>query len=253
MKLAQAKFTKFARTELPTYAIRELRAGALANFIYAHNCVVMSANMDEAIERIGKVGGFQPRKTQIGLSAIIRALTASFVAASSGMRSTRRKLDPLREVERSLAEKIVAMWAMRNTVATAVVQPLFCYSDTELMFKDRLITYGASAGGCTGSKVCGAAQLLAHDKPSLIKAHLSLKPPAGSAGAGEKRETTKRRDALKALVNRPVDEFPVKHCRVIGDAYFCLMAPVGSIILTTNTSDFQPIADALGKTISGLA
>jgi len=250
--VAAASLAKYARTELPTYAIRELRAGALANHIYAHNCVASSTTLDEAIDKMGRVGGFQPRKTQVALAALIRAVAAAYTTASSGSKSTQRKVDPLREAERILANKTIAMWASRNTVATAVVQPLSCYADAELTFQGRLLAYPSSAGGCAGAKVCGAAQLLNQDKSSVTKAHLSLKLPKGTADGREKLETTKRRDALKSIANRPIDEFPLKSCRAIGDAYFCLMAPAGSTILTTNTSDFQAMADALGKTISGL-
>ena len=38
-------------------------------------------------------------------------------------------------------------------------------------------------------------------------------------------------------------------CDDLGDAIFAFFAPPGSVILTTNMRDFEPLAGALGKSV----
>jgi hypothetical protein len=44
--------------------------------------------------------------------------------------------------------------------------------------------------------------------------------------------------------SRPLDN---SKCRSLGDAVFAFLAPVDSVILTTNIKDHRPLAQALGK------
>jgi hypothetical protein len=64
----------------------------------------------------------------------------------------------------------------------------------------------------------------------------------------EKRETTRRRSALKDLMQNGPDKFNKNNCRALGDAYFAVMCPPGSHVITTNLVDHAPLCNALGKT-----
>ncbi len=62
-----------------------------------------------------------------------------------------------------------------------------------------------------------------------------------------KAENARRSGALASLLaNKPMTE---KMCDDLGDAVLAFFAPPDSVILTTNTRDFEPLAGALGKSV----
>ena len=62
-----------------------------------------------------------------------------------------------------------------------------------------------------------------------------------------RREDYRRRRALRNLVSARPQLLTDSPCRDLGDAVFALFCPKDAVILTTNTKDHGPLAEALGK------
>ncbi len=59
---------------------------------------------------------------------------------------------------------------------------------------------------------------------------------------------TIRSKRLETLVKlQSSDDLRASACRHLGDAVFALLAPLDSVILTTNLADHKPLAECLGK------
>jgi hypothetical protein len=142
-------------------------------------------------------------------------------------------------------------WRKRRSVVKQIVQPLGCFSDSELELDGSLIRFPNNKPGCLERCACGAAIELKRCSNEVQMVVDALRPPPkkGTAEPQEKPETSNRRRALKEVLAQDSGKFPRKYCRAIGDAYFCVMAPNGAVLLTTNAVDFEPMAKVLNKTV----
>lgn len=245
---AVAALREYSSTETPYYALRELRAGPLSSWILAHNVLTAENSIEDAVERLGRMSAFRPRQGAVTSLSIITGLLGVLdkqrQAAGAG---TIQDFDPKTALEDYLAIQILKAWKKRRSITTKVVQPLACFVDSELKLEDRLLKFDGGAE-CAKGAACGAALELKKRSPvvtQLLKKVFSP-PPKGNV---EKREKTRRRQALKEVLAKAPADFPRKDCRALGDAYFCVMAPDDSEILTTNASDFEEMADELGKAL----
>jgi hypothetical protein len=64
-----------------------------------------------------------------------------------------------------------------------------------------------------------------------------------------KPETQRRLRVIRGIIRKPKSLLTDKQCRDLGDIYFVLFSPKDSVILTTNTSDFVPLASSLSKRV----
>lgn len=96
---------------------------------------------------------------------------------------------------------------------------------------------------CTNERECAmAAQLKARPNDLVKLRDAILKQPP-------KRKNVRRAKVLKELCRLPKQPIDSDACRHLGDAIFSFFAPTGAVILTTNVSDHQPLAAALGKKV----
>ena len=234
---AKAAVGSYAVAAVPMYALREYRAGPLGYWILAYNVLVMHDDIKSAQDELASKSAFKPRQQSATLRAIVEGLI------EVGLVGATTPVDLKRELENYLLRVISAAWDLRRGVGTDVVQHLGCFTDAEFDIVDEQIEIAE----CRREAPCGAALELKKRSDDVQTILDVLRPP--KKGHSEKTETTSRRAALKDVLDKPPSKFDKRRCRAIGDAYFCIMAPSGFDILTTNSSDFAPMATALGKTI----
>lgn len=240
---AQAALGKYAVTEVPIYGLKELRAGPFSSWLLAHNILVAEDTIEAAQERLARVSAFKPRQNVVSTQALLRGLIQ--VAQTKKIAAD---YDVKTELENYLCRRILSIWSKRKSIAK-VVQPLGCFVDEELELENRQLRF-VGGSGCLTKANCGAAAELKKNPESVRKILGALRPP--KTGTPEKQETGRRRGALKEVLAKGPDDFPKKDCRALGDAYFCIMCPDDSDILTTNRVDFEPMAAVLGKVVVSL-
>jgi hypothetical protein len=248
--LSFSALKKHSTSEAPFYALKELRGGPLSSIMLFHNLLVTKDTVMEAVHEFQTRYSHTPRKWQAASTAIIDALLRMLppLRASGELSDAEIK----QELENSLCLKITKAWQRRKAVINRFSQPLQCFVDGDIGLMDRqLRVLHGGADGCAKEARCGAALLLQGKMKEVAVLVEALRPPKAKKGeAREKTETSTRRKALKELQDKSAARFDKRYCRGIGDAYYCLMAPEGFEILTTNTVDFQPMAMALGKKLT---
>jgi hypothetical protein len=215
-----------------------------------HNLLVLRPTIDEALAEFQRITSFMPRRWAVTANAIIRALLTINEALRAAARSGTEPQHPdaKTQLENYLCLEIVKAWQRRRSVVGELSQPLACFVDGDLAMLDRQITVTPGGNeGCAKDARCGAAAELRKRSKEVQALVDALRP--SKEEAGEKRETTGRRKALKEILAKPAADFDKRRCRHIGDAYYCVMAPEGFEILTTNVADFAPMAGALKKTV----
>jgi hypothetical protein len=248
--IALAALGCYKKTEIPYYALRELKAGPMSYWILAHNYLATESSIEEARSRISKAGAFKPRQKTLGLEIIINGYDAVMQLLKEKAKSNYvPEFDEKTELENYIARKILKAWYNRNNIANLTIQPLSCFTDSELEFEGRNLRFEDKRFGCRSDVTCGAAVNLKNQQADLDTILEVLRPPKEKLETQEKQETTGRRSALKEISKKAPKDFPHKKCRSIGDAYFCIMAPNDSDILTTNKIDFEPLAKALRKNL----
>ena len=248
---AKAALSRYTRTESPVYSLKELRAGPLSSWILAHNIVAAESTIEDAVARLGKASAFKPRQGSVSSFAIISGLIDAIHQMNSGSKPAGEpEFDAKLDLENHLAIRILKAWKKRRTVVTKIVQPLACFVDGELELVDRQLKFEGGAE-CSKRASCGAALEL-KKRSSIVTQLLKsvFPPPPKGQTSKEKHEKTRRRQALKEVLANAAADFPRKDCRALGDAYFCVMSPDGSDILTTNFSDFDEMAKELGKPLA---
>jgi hypothetical protein len=229
---------------VPYYALRELLAGHVHTLCDAHNVIKAAGNPAEALLALLNRSPAEGRKREGKISALASAMAQSFSQSPTGSRDELKA-----EILQSLAIRVNQIWRRAHKLnSVALVQPLGCFNQGSL-------TYG-SAGelrgpgdsfNCLKSERCAAAEYLFDDKSALAKLIEALHPDNLDAQSAGKNENQKRRKALKELSNRGPKVFNKGRCRALGDAYFAVMCPPGSDVLTTNIQDHLPLCNALGK------
>jgi hypothetical protein len=242
---AVAALSKFDETLLPVYAIKEFRAGPLRYFAWTHNVLVNEKSFSRAMFRVHAVSRTPQRYLNstsieaiaIATQAALGTKTTAEVQAQYGPNVTMDNVaaDELRIALRSLIWKA---WRKRRRVTSRIVNPLSCYGEPDPVEENGLIVVGD--GRCTLEPSCA----LAPEFRKRIGDTRALRDAVQAQGEG--REHQRRYQALRELArtNRSLDN---SKCRSLGDAVFVFLAPAGSVILTTNINDHQPLAQALGK------
>jgi len=135
---------------------------------------------------------------------------------------------------------ILSAWKRRRSVASETVCPLSCYSE-EKPYEDRRGLLKLDPKGCKNDVECGLSAALKADLGIIERLHQAVKL------LPESPEIVRRRKALREIERKPRSPLGEGVCEALGDAVFAILAPPGSVILTTNLKDHAPLAAALGK------
>jgi hypothetical protein len=240
---AVAALARFDESELPVYAIKEFKRGPLQYLVWLHNKVVSTRSFTKTFTAVRKVSA-QRNRQATALEVIERVLAKmagddhKVLEAKYGARAKLDVIqaDLLKELTRGL---VLRAWRQHRKVTTRTVQELACYQEMPPVLNRELLDLKPL--DCKNG--CCLATPLRQMSGDAAKLRKRISPPS-------KKEEANRIAALK-IVEKSPGRFNERDCRNLGDAYFSLFAPTGSVILTTNTGDHEKLAGALGKVVEG--
>lgn len=243
-KLAIDALKQFDETELPVFAIKEFKAGPLKNFVWMHNKLVTVGSYAKALGALHSMSR-TPRRytTSTALEALrdaagsISKETLGDLVTKYGERASHDKV-LCDEFRLAIKVAIIKAWKRRRKVTTRVVLPLPCYREIAPYENRGLIELNPQK--CDPPSECSLASLLRQNLSELEKMRDAIKDSG-------KEENKRRAKVLHEICRKPRAPIQEKDCQTLGDAIFVLFSPIDSIILTTNTSDIKPLAEALGK------
>jgi len=244
-RAAKAALQRFEVTELPVYAIKEFKAGPLANFVWFHNKLALLKSYQKALVALQRMS-LSPRRyrTATGLQALAEAAGATgrfSLAHLQEIYGAKANLDAVNcdRFRLAIKTRVLRAWANRRNITSNVVDPLSCYTETAPYDENGLIVIEPVK--CKVEKECCLGPILKSKSQDLEKLrNASPKNPT-------RREDRKRSQALRELIRKPKQAMSEDSCRNLGDAVFAFFAPQDSVILTTNLKDHSPLARALGK------
>jgi hypothetical protein len=246
---AKAALEKYEVTELPVYAIKEFKAGALDYVKYLHNKLITTGTVADTLIALSRIGR-QANRQQTALRTIGDLMKkANSLSASKTLKAQYGKLaeeesisyDAIRYEAKLLVFKA---WKKRRSITTNVIQPLSCYNETApLERKDGQLSLVPRE--CNEDDCCLTKELRAR-KFKLTK--LTVAIDNLPENLRNKLENQKRRKILREVSSRPSRKLSDSDCRNLGDAIFAVFCPDDADILTTNIQDHKPLADALNKT-----
>jgi hypothetical protein len=231
-------------SEAGYYASRELLAGPVQYICDAHNVLLGAQNHTEAMLAIRRRIQAAGRKREVPLQVLIESLNEIFGTGKAGTPA-----DYKREALQAIMIKGQQLWYRANTLKNVRrVQQLACFNSGDISIGEGGELRGPNNSfNCLATERCAAAGYLSEAEAALTKLIEALRPAKLDKGARGKGENVSRRKALKQIKALGPKLFSKRHCRAIGDAYFAVMCPAGSIIATTNLRDFEPLCKALGK------
>jgi predicted nucleic acid-binding protein len=227
---------------LPVYAIKEFKAGPLANFVWIHNKLVVTDSYEKSIDALQRMSRTPRRYTT---STALQALKeASGSIAKQTTTDLLKKYGETTSIDKILCDefrlalkfRIFSSWKRRRKIATDVITPLACYREVAPYEKRGLIELEPK--GCKSE--CSMSTLLKSRPGDLRKMRDAIKD-------SDKTENKRRSKILRQLYRTPGASLHDKECRYLGDAVFVFLAPEDAVILTTNITDHGLLAKALGK------
>jgi hypothetical protein len=231
---ALERLARYTATILPTYAIKEFRAGPLDTYVWFHNLLLQERSLAAAVARSAAEAAFRPNRLRTAVELHAHLLKEKFPQGESPGQSARRMRLYLRKL-------VYKSWDMRETVAARRTARLGCFPEECPMANlDGQIVLRPN--GCVRRANCSLVDELrsAPEQIGLLLAVVESGP--------DKRENRSRAKALRYLQNfQDSQRFGDRSCRGLGDAVFALTAPANACILTTNLKDHAPLAEALGK------
>lgn len=239
-----ACLARFEYSQVPQYALKELKAGALGNFVWFHNKLVQNSFADSINALHGM--SLTPRRntTSTALEAIEAALEqekgqvlSEWATKYGGMAEPAEVLKD--RMRLTLKIKIMSAWKHRRELADETVYETSCYVEADL----KVTSQGLIDTNPTicGEGRCGVARLIAAQSDQLDKVIRVIE------GQTDKPENQRRQKVLRKIRKNPNESLADRECRAIGDAAFAILAGSDSTILTTNERDMGPLAGALGK------
>ena len=241
------RIQKFSQTHIPEYAHKELKLGVVRNFHWFFTKLQDTNSMVDALSALQRSSLSLARyRTATGIQALKTAMNNSLTqlllarqAGQSSSDSNEKTLARIMALE--LRRQITSGWNNRLAIGKMVF-PLDCYPRQQIDSESDPFTI--KPDNCAkGAKCCVFKELKQYKKQAkILKDVISALPP--------KQEYKRRKDALKQVqLGR---EFDLKECRAIGDAYFALTCAKDWTLLSTNTKDFAPMAEALKLKSEGL-
>ncbi len=231
---------------LPVYAIKEFKAGPLSNYKYFYNKLVMTKSAGvtiKALQALSRTPSRYLTSTSLealaqSYQAVTRISPAELARRYPGGGSADAALTDLLRLETK--RLILSAWNRRRSVASETVCPLPCYTE-EKPYEDRRGLLKLDPKGCKNDVECGLSVALKADLGVIERLHQAVKR------LPESPEIIRRRKALREIERKPRSPLGEGVCKALGDAVFAILAPPGSVILTTNLKDHAPLAAALGK------
>lgn len=240
---ARSTVRQYGRSALPVYAIKELKAGALDNYILVHNKLAETMSYDKTMDWLVR-NKRRLNRLLTGLEAL-SAGRATVIGAELATAETPAETDRLiaETVMLELRRLIQKAWSDRRKITSEVVQELPCFQEDAPYYDDETGMIFNPHQKCPPRQDCSYAPALRSRRPDL---DTLLTVIAGST----KAEDVGRRAALHTLKNTPNRLLEEKECRGLGDAYFALHCPSGATILTSNVQDHKPLAESLGRLVT---
>jgi len=240
---AKLALGRYEETLLPVYSIKELKAGPLDHYSYFHDKLVQTRSLARtlaAVNALNPVTGARRKSTSSDALAAAAQL-------DSDMPSPLRSDSPA-DVEMAdryrlaLASLIILSWQKRRKITTTTFQDLDCYTEAQpTIGEDGL--FDLTPIQCAEDRHCSLwGELTLEANQHLLIAMRDAIPETSS-----RYEDQNRRKILKHLINTPKLPLDREQCRRLGDAVFAFFCPADAVILTTNISDHQRLAKAIGK------
>ncbi len=239
-----AALRRFDLAEVPTFALKEMKAGPLYAWAWLHNKCVACQSYSKVHGALSAMA--RSRRRNLPLTALeaweemVRKHTATLgqLTKQYGKDASEDTVNCDR-LRLGLRRRISTAWRSRNTTLP-VIHPLECYDDSDLVFRSGIIDCRPME--CSPTPNCTLALRMSSelDKVSRLRAAIE--------GAPSKPENARRLKVLRHISRTPKRPITDGMCRSLGDAIFAFFAPPGSVILTTNIIDHKPLAEALGKT-----
>lgn len=234
----------FDQTLLPMYAIKEFKHSPLQHYAWAHNAIVDGGTLPGLIRRIRALPPYWQRKA----STALEALESAF--AHLGPTSTTdlvKKYGDNARVERVMADRLrLALrqiiedgWEDRHQVADETIGQIACYEEKAPFMERGRIQLRPRR--CDPSGDCCLAALMKQES-TILEALIE-----GVHAAPDSQENRARATVLKKMRRKPKQQINDKECRAIGDAAYAFYLPDDGVVLTTNTKDHEPLAQALGR------
>jgi hypothetical protein len=244
---ANAAIKKFAESQLPVYSIKEMKAGPLHHYAWLHGKLATTGSWEQSVTQLRKMS-MSPRR--YWASTAIEALEAgAHKDRYTTLGNLEKKYGPAARIDRVICDRyrlslrsiIMRAWRQRRKVTSSVVQALECYPETDVAEERGLIVIGETK--CHPKEECSLAAALKGNIETLKKLRAAVEAQP------EKPENARRAKALKELIRLPKQKLTEQQCRNLGDAIFAFFCPQGMTILTTNTRDLRPLAEAIGKMV----
>lgn len=246
-RTAKQALANYRESLLPTYAIKEFKAGPLNNFRWMHNKLAVTGSFADGLAALQSMSTTRRRYTTSTAIESLKEVATSISKAGVTNQVLVDRYGRIASLDVTLCDMyrngiknaIVRSWKRRRLVSTAVVQPLFCYEERAPYMKRGLIELDPTR--CNVREACCLIPSLRKKNSDIKKLTQVLKTsPAGSEG-------NRRYRILHEIERKPTDSVSEEYCRGLGDAYFALFCPTNAVILTTNLKDHVPLAEALGK------
>jgi hypothetical protein len=252
---SQAHIDKNQPAAIPYYALRELVAGPLKTICAAHTRLSKAADITQAFQSVLSLPPVSGRTKQGQMAALVQALGQCLSLTPKQISSNPdQSLDPAirRRMTQYLAIAVQRQWASAKKIPrTTNAHQLACFEDGDFDYNEENDLVGPNGRfQCDPKQPCSAALHLRTKTTEVEKLIESLHPKNLSSELANKRENVRRRGALKEIQRSQRSSqsgFPKRDCRALGDAYFAIMCPPGSHVLTTNMVDHEPLCSALGK------
>ena len=230
---------------VPMFAIKELKAGALKYWVYAHNKLVQTKSLSKTLSALAALSRTPQRyRTSSALEALAAAAATSLAKKTLEKASGHEQglsVDELsaHEIRLQLRRVITQAWKKRNQVANASVCHLDCYQEVAPQERRGLLDLQPS--DCEVVDECCLAKEL-RSNAAALQALCEV-----NSQLTENTESVRRGKALRQLIKNPGQKLTSKECRALGDALFAFFCPQDATILTTNQKDHAPLAGALSK------
>lgn len=245
-KCAQNAIDHYDQSMLPVYAIKEFKAGPLKNFVWMHNKLATVGSYAAALAVLQNMSRTPRRYTTSTAIQALKEAAGSIGKQTSSSLSKKygetAKLDRILcdELRLSLKVSISRAWRKRRKITTEIISPLACYREIPPYENRGLIELNPKE--CLKSEQCAMAL------------HLKTRPEElrlmrEAISSSEKIENQRRARVLRQLYRSPKLPINDKDCKCLGDAIFVFLADKDVDILTTNTSDHVPLANAIGKKV----
>jgi hypothetical protein len=240
--------TQYSTVNVPEYAHKELKIGVIRNLRWAYTKLVLT---ESVVDTLAAIQSHSLTPARYRTATAIQAIRLKFKAALDQLLIQNDESDQVktgnsdkrlaRILSLELKQAIAKGWNRRRMVGKTVF-PLDCYPREQI--DPDIEPFSTAPDDCPlGTECCMTKALRKREQDIKILRDTISKLPT-------KAEYLRRNAALRQIqLGRQITR---KECRDLGDAYFVLTCVKNWVILSTNTRDFQPMAQALKLRLKNL-